>query len=115
MTLGAVLTVVSGFLPAAKTADRAGTAQVKVGNISVLVKGAARFAVAAAGLLLIGGSLLEGFHGYVDATATHLAKPKLVPFARADATPLMTFENAILILCSKKDNIDQSFCRGAQP
>lgn len=78
MVLGAVLTVVGAFFPRVESSSKndEGKGKLSLFKIAVTLSGGVRFGVIFAGVILLIGSILEGYKNY-DARKTELVNTKI--------------------------------------
>jgi hypothetical protein len=79
MTLGAALTVIGAFFPTKNQGNDRGEATITMFGSKITIRGAARFGVIVGGILLILGSIFDGYNGYTknitnDGYATNVRK-----------------------------------------
>jgi hypothetical protein len=78
MVLGAILTVVGAFFPTVQSANKKdeGKGKISLFKVAVTLSGGIRFAVIFAGVILLIGSILEGYKNY-DKQKSELVEYKI--------------------------------------
>lgn len=78
MLLGSVITLVGAFFPEMRSKEKQhGEGEINAGNFRVVFSGGLRFAVVIAGIILIIGSVVDGFQGAAKENITSTYEQKL--------------------------------------